>query len=124
MIPDALPAIVDWLDAGLTARVSGDLVGYTAGDDWLVVSVTGGTEALRGRLWALSVDLNAYAATRPEAHALSRQALSRLQAMVGYTDADLVVTSVGIDTTPTDLTDPLNQSHRFVAATTVYVRPR
>lgn len=124
MIPDALPSIITYLDTALTARVSGDLVGFTAGDDWLVVSISGGTEVLRGRVWALSVDFNAYSATRPGAHLLCRTAIYHLQQMIGHYDAALVVTSVGIDTTPTDLTDPLNTQHRYIAALSVYVRPR
>lgn len=124
MIPDALPVLISYLDDELTARVAGDLVGFAAGDDWLVVSVSGGTEATRGRLWGLSVDFNAYAPSRPGAHALCRQAIAVSQRMPGLVAGELVIASVGVDTTPTDLTDPLNQQYRYIASLTVYVRSR
>lgn len=129
MIPDAVETAIDWLRThpaitALAPTVAGDLVGYAAGDRWLSVSTTGGTSVIPFRLHAVSVDLSAYAETRPVARRLCATAIQALWEMRNHVTADAVVGSVDVALTPTDLTDTISHTYRFVADVTVYIRPR
>lgn len=129
MIPDAVQTSIDWLRAhsavtALTPTVAGDLVGYEAGDRWLSVSTTGGVSVIAFRLAAVSVTLNAYAETRPMARRLCSTAIQALWEMRNHVTADAVVGAVDVALTPTDLTDTISHTYRFVADVSVYIRPR
>lgn len=129
MIPDAVETSIEWLRAhpaitALAPTVAGDLVGFTAGDRWLSVSTTGGTSVIAFRLHAVSVDVNAYAETRPMARRLCATAVQALWEMRNYVTADAVVAAVDAALTPTDLTDTISHAYRFVADVTVHIRPR
>lgn len=129
MIPDAVQTTIGWLRAhpditALTATVAGDLVGYSAGDRWVVVSTSGGTSILPFRLDGVAVDINAYAETRPMARRLCAEVVGAMWEMRNHTTADAVVTAIEVATSPTDLTDLIDNAYRFIAGVTVYIRPR
>lgn len=129
IVPDAVETAINWLRTHpaittLDPTVAGDLVGFQKGQRWLTVSTTGGTSVLPWRLHSVSLDLNAYAESRPMSRQLCAAAVSALWDMRNHTTDDAVVTAVDLALAPADLTDTLSHTYRFVADVSVYIRPR
>lgn len=129
MLPDPVKIALDWLAAdtdiqALPATVSGDLVGYQAGQRWVTVSVSGGSRPIPFRLDAPRLDINAYGPTRPAAHELCEMAMSSLYNARNYIHATGVVAGVQFGVRPADLTDPVNNQHRFVGDLVFHVRSK
>lgn len=102
--------------------ISGDLKGYVFPERRVVISAVPGSIINPVRLAAPNVDINVYGEDKPVTKRLCLAATAALRNMRGAMSDEAVVTRVET-TTPADLTDPINNSPRFVASATIYIRP-
>lgn len=128
VFPDEVKVITDFLDGNtyLTEYapviISGNLVGYVFPERRITVSSVTGSIVNPVRLAAPIVDINVYAEDKYTAKNLCLAATAALRSMRGLTTNEAVIAKVETST-PSDLTDPINNSPRFVASATIYIRP-
>lgn len=130
-MPDIMLSILNHLRSSseLTSfnvtKICPDLTGYESGQSWIKVRKAPGTAVIDGRLDACQIDFNCYAETRDETERLASAARAAILNMKGYTDEDegVVVTFVETNTTPFDMTDPVDNQYRYVFDVTVFFRP-
>lgn len=104
-----------------SVTISGDEIGYNFPARWVKIESTGGAEVNDMRLIAPRIDANCRAEDKPTAKALARTVAAVLKSMKDHKTAEAVVTKVTVST-PYDLTDPVNNSPRFVVDATIYIR--
>src|SRR5690606_19402644 len=100
-----------------------DLKGYSAGDRWIWIVRSGGARPIAYRLDSPRLDVNCYAEDKPTASNLAEAALAALLNAHTATHDGAVVTNVDTFSGLADLTDPLNNSPRYVFSVNVWLHP-
>lgn len=125
--PDSEYIAVRWLNASplIDAPARTDLVGWTAGQQRLVIARLGGVPSLPYRIDNPRLDIGAWAETKAAAHDLAQLARSVLHDLPNgdHTDLGAVVAHVRDEVGLQWLPDPDTNTPRYIFVLSLTVRP-